>query len=105
MSKSLSRENPQSTNTKVKQLDVDLLMLRIMNGGQAAQFLADAFISSYRLNTLFEHSLAEFLTLDEEAKRLFQEILHIRFFSDLNDAELYEIEKMIVVELSIWGTA
>ena len=77
-------------------LDADLLLKRIKDGGHSGEFLADAFISSYRTYTPFEHSLGEIMKLDLEAIRLFHQILHIRFISGWNDAVLYDIEQEII---------
>ena len=77
-------------------LDRDLLLKRVKDGGHSGQFLADAFISSYRTKTQFKHCLGEIMKLDYEAIRLFHEILHIRFISGWSDAVLYDIEQEII---------
>ena len=77
-------------------LESDLLLQRIKKGGHSGEFLADAFISSYRPYELFEHSLGEIMKLDAEAVRLFHEILHIRFTPNWDDAELYDLEQEII---------
>lgn len=76
-------------------LEVDLLLKRIDDGGHSGQFLADAFISAYRPNRPFQHSLGELPMLDSEALRLFHEILTMRRVSGLTDDGLYELEQRI----------
>ena len=76
-------------------LESDLLLKRIAQGGHSGQFLADAFISAYRTDKPFPHSLGELTQLDPEGFRLFHEILHIRHISGWNDDALYQIEQQI----------
>jgi hypothetical protein len=76
-------------------LDADLLLARITQGGHSGQFLADAFISAYRTNQPFQHSLGELARLDAEGFRIFHEILHIRHIPGWSDEALYEIEQQI----------
>jgi hypothetical protein len=73
-------------------LDHELLLKRIAQGGHSGQFLADAFISAYRTNQSFQHSLGELVRLDSEAFRLFHQILHIRHVPGWSDQLLYDIE-------------
>ena len=76
-------------------LDVDLLLKRVAAGGHLGQFLADAFISAYRTDKPFQHSLGELNRLDTEAFRLFHQVLHIRHIQGWNDDTLYQIEQQI----------
>lgn len=76
-------------------LESDLLIKRVADGGYSGQFLADAFISAYRTDTSFPHSLGGLIKLDAEAFRLFHECLHIRHISGWNDDTLYAIEQQI----------
>ncbi|WP_305907181.1 hypothetical protein Q9L42_017285 [Methylomarinum sp. Ch1-1] len=76
-------------------LETDLLLKRVKDGGHSGQFLADAFISAYRTDQPFNHSLGELIRLDAEGFRLFHEILHIRHVSRWLDSEYYEIEQQI----------
>jgi len=50
----------------------------VKDGGHSGEFLAEAFISSYR-KTPFDHGLGEIIKLDTEAIRLFHQILHIGY--------------------------
>ncbi len=77
-------------------LEVDLLIKRVKQGGHSGQFLADAFISAYRTNQPFQHSLGELLKLDAEGFRLFHQILHIKHISGWRDDDLYQIESQIL---------
>ena len=76
-------------------LETDLLIKRVKDGGYSGQFLADAFVSSYRTDEPFNHPLGKILKLDAEALRLFHEILHFRFIPGWSDQSLYEIEQQI----------
>jgi len=76
-------------------LESQLLLKRVKDGGHSGEFLADAFISSYR-KTPFDHGLGEIIKLDTEAIRLFHEILHIRHVSGWTDNALYELEQQII---------
>jgi len=76
-------------------LEPELLLKRIKDGGHSGQYLADAFISAYRTDQPFPHSLGELIKLDAEAFRLFHEILHIRHVPGWNDDDLYRIEQRI----------
>lgn len=80
-------------------LESDLLLKRIAQGGHSGQFLADAFISAYRTDKPFPHSLGELFKLDPEGFRLFHQILHIRHVSGWNDNNLYQIEQRIIAIL------
>jgi len=77
-------------------LDTDVLLRRVADGGHSGQYLADAFISAYRLNIPFNHGLSELIKLDAEAFRLFHQILHIRHISGWTDEGLYQIEQQIL---------
>ena len=72
-----------------------LLLKRVSDGCHSGQFLADAFVSAYRTDKPFLHSLGELTKLDNEAFRLFHQILHIRYVSRWSDDGLYELEKQI----------
>jgi hypothetical protein len=76
-------------------LETELLLKRIEKGGHSGQFLAAAFLSAYRKNQAFNHSLMELINLDAEGFRLFHQCLHIRHVSGWNDEALYQIEKQI----------
>ena len=82
-------------------LEREVLLQRVKDGGHSGQFLADAFISSYRTNTKFNHSLGEIMKLDYEAIRLFTEILHIRFIRGWSDTVLYDIEQEIIAIMEV----
>ncbi|WP_027159143.1 hypothetical protein [Methylobacter luteus] len=82
-------------------LEVELLLKRIAQGGHSGKFLADAFISAYRIGQPFNRSLGELIRLDTEAFRLFHQILHIRHVSSWSDDVLYEIEQRIKAEKNI----
>ncbi len=75
-------------------LEFMLLLKRVKDGGFSGQYLADAFISMYRI-TPFPHSLGDLKKLDAEGFRLFHEILHARLISGWSDNYLYEIEQQI----------
>jgi len=77
-------------------LESDLLLKRVKDGGHSGEFLAHAFISSYRTHTPFQHSLGEIMKLDKEAIRLFHQILHIRFIKGWSDDVLYDLEQEII---------
>ncbi len=77
-------------------LDTDILLKRVADGGHSGQYLADAFISAYRLSIPFNHSLGELIRLDAEAFRLFHQILHIRHISGWTDESLYQIEQQVL---------
>ncbi|NOR68493.1 MAG: hypothetical protein GQ532_02150 [Methylomarinum sp.] len=76
-------------------IDFDLLLKRVKDGGYSGLFLADAFISYYRTDQPFNHSLGKVLKLDAEAFRILHSILHLRFIPGWNDQELYDIEQEI----------
>lgn len=76
-------------------LEPELLLKRVKDGGHSGQFLADAFISAYRTDTPFPHSLGELIKLDAEGFRLFHQVLHIRHISGWNDDSLYQVEQQI----------
>lgn len=76
-------------------LESDLLLKRVAQGGHSGKFLADAFLSAYRMDQPFEHSLGELTKLDPEGFRLFHEILHIRHTPGWSDDTLYQLEEEI----------
>jgi hypothetical protein len=76
-------------------LEPELLLDRIAQGGHSGQFLADAFISAYRTDQPFQHSLGELSRLDAEGFRLFHEILHMRHVPGWSDDSLYQTEQKI----------
>ncbi|MDO9104818.1 MAG: hypothetical protein Q7U57_07635 [Methylovulum sp.] len=77
-------------------LEPGLLLKRIADGGHSGEFLADAFLSAYRTDKPFPHSLGELIKLDAEGFRLFHQVLHIRHVRPrLSDDALYEIEQQI----------
>ena len=76
-------------------LETDLLLKRVKDGGYSGEFLADAFISHYRTDHPFQHSLGKVIKLDAEAFRLFHQIIHVRFISGWSDQTLYAIEQEI----------
>ncbi|UOA08573.1 hypothetical protein [Methylobacter sp. S3L5C] len=77
-------------------LEPELLLKRIADGGHSGQFLADAFISAYRTQETFAHSLGELIKLDAEAFRLFHEVIHIRHIRGWSDDNLYQIEQQVI---------
>lgn len=77
-------------------LETEILIKRVKNGGHSGQFLADAFLSAYRIDRLFQHSLGELIKLDAEGFRIFHQILHIRYIPKWNDNDLFQIERRIV---------
>ena len=76
-------------------LDTDLLLKRVKDGGYSGLFLADAFISYYRTDHPFPHSLGKLLKLDPEGLRLFHQILSARLIPGWSDEVLYGIEQEI----------
>ena len=76
-------------------LEADCLLKRIEQGGHSGRFLADAFLSAYRTDRPFLHSLGELVKLDAEAFRLFHEVLHIRHVPGWRDDDLFAIEQAI----------
>jgi hypothetical protein len=76
-------------------LEPELLLKRVKDGGYSGQFLADAFISAYRTDTPFPHSLGGLIKLDAEGFRLFHQVLHIRYIPGWNDDRLYRIEQQV----------
>jgi hypothetical protein len=93
--KDILNEQLQERGIKPLTLDPELLLDRITQGGHSGQFLADAFISAYRTNQPFQHSLGELTRLDVEAFKLFHQILHMRHAPGWSDDALYEIEQQI----------
>ncbi|MBT9098767.1 hypothetical protein KFZ76_13740 [Methylovulum psychrotolerans] len=80
-------------------LEPELLLKRIAQGGHSGQFLADAFLSAYRTDKPFLHSLGELGKLDAEGFRLFHQILHIRHVSGWSDDGLYQTEQAVKAAL------
>lgn len=76
-------------------LEPELLLKRIADGGHSGQFLVDAFLSAYRTDKPFLHSLGELIKLDAEGFRLFHQCLHIRHIPGWDDNKLYKIEQKI----------
>ncbi|MEI6270146.1 MAG: hypothetical protein WCP01_14800 [Methylococcaceae bacterium] len=91
------KQQNQEIGLKTLPLESDLLLKRIADGGHSGRFLADAFLSAYRTNKPFLHSLGELIKLDPEAFRLFHEVIHIRHVRGWNDDYLYLLEQLIKV--------
>ena len=91
----LIRQQNQERGLEPLPLESELLLKRISAGGHSGQFLADAFLSAYRTNKPFLHSLGELIKLDTEGFRLFHQVLHIRHISGWSDDKLYQIEQQI----------
>ncbi|MCX7099624.1 MAG: hypothetical protein NTV43_17155 [Methylococcales bacterium] len=91
----LLKQQTEARGLEPLPLESGLLLKRIAQGGHSGQFLADAFISAYRTDKPFMHSLGELGRLDSEGFRLFHEILHIRHVSGWNDDDLYHIEQQV----------
>lgn len=91
----LIEQQNQERGLKPLPLEPELLLKRVADGGHSGQFLADAFLSAYRTDLPFPHSLGELIKLDTEGFRLFHEILHIRHISGWSDDTLYDIEQRI----------
>jgi hypothetical protein len=89
------KEQNQQRGLEPLALEPELLLKRISDGGYSGQYLADAFLSAYRTNKPFSHSLGELIKLDAEGFRLFHQILHIRHIQGWNDDSLYQIEQQI----------
>ena len=94
LSEILAQQN-RERGLEPMQLEEEKLIQRVKDGGHSGQFLADAFISAYRTDQPFNHSLSELIRLDEEAFKLFHQILHIRHVSGWQDDDLYAIEQQI----------
>ncbi|MEF3076407.1 hypothetical protein V2P20_15360 [Methylobacter sp. Wu1] len=92
----LMARQDQERGIKPLSLEPELLLDRIDQGGHSGQFLADAFISAYRTDQPFQHSLGELSRLDAEGFRLFHEILHIRHTPGWSDQLLYDIECQVI---------
>lgn len=90
----IKRQNQERGLTPLP-LEAELLLKRVKAGGHSGQFLADAFISAYRTDTPFPHSLGGLIKLDTEGFRLFHQVLHIRHISGWNDDHLYQIEQQV----------
>jgi hypothetical protein len=81
---------------KPLELEHELLLKRISEGGHSGQFLSDVFLSAYhRFDVPFDHCLGELTLLDDEAFRLFHGILHISHVRDRKEYELYKLAKQI----------
>jgi hypothetical protein len=91
----LMARQDQERGIKPLPLEPELLLDRIARGGHSGQFLADAFLSTYRTDKPFLHSLGELTRLDAEGFRLFHEILHMRHVPGWSDDALYHIELKI----------
>jgi len=91
---SLIKQQDQERGIQPLALEPELLLKRVTQGGHSGQYLADAFISTYR-NQPFAHSLYELIKLDAEGFRLFHQILHCRHVPGWNDEALFQIEKQI----------
>jgi hypothetical protein len=91
----LIRQQNQERGLEPLPLESKLLLKRISEGGHSGQFLADAFLSAYRTDKPFLHSLGELIKLDTEGFRLFHQVLHIRHISGWSDDKLYQIEQQI----------
>lgn len=76
-------------------LESALLLKRVAQGGHSGHYLADAFLSAYRTDQPFDHSLGELIKLDPEGFRLFHEILHIRHIPGWSDDSLFQLEQRI----------
>jgi len=94
-------QDQQAHGLKPLPLELDLLLQRIKTGGHSGGFLADAFLSAYRTDKPFNHSLGELIRLDSEGFRLFHEILHIRHIKGWNDAALYDIEQQVLAMMEV----
>lgn len=94
-------QNQQARGLKPLALEFDLLLQRIKAGGHSGVFLADAFLSAYRTDKLFNHSLGELIRLDSEGFRLFHEILHIRHIKGWNEAVLYDTEQKVLAMMGV----
>ena len=92
----LIRQQNQERGLEPLSLEPELLLKRISDGGHSGQFLADAFISAYRTDQPFLHSLGELIKLDAEGFRLFHQILHIRHIRGWSDEGLYRLEQVIM---------
>jgi hypothetical protein len=89
------KQQSQERGLVLLALEPELLLKRIADGGHSGQFLADAFLSVYRTDKPFPHSLGGLTKLDAEAFRLFHGILHVRFIKGWSDDNLYQIEQRI----------
>jgi len=94
-------QDQQTRGLKPLPLEFDLLLQRIKSGGHSGGFLADAFLSAYRTDKPFNHSLGELVRLDSEGFRLFHEILHIRHIKNWNDAVLYDTEQKVLAMVEV----
>ena len=92
----LIRQQNQERGLEPLPLESELLLKRISDGGHSGQFLADAYLSAYRTDKPFLHSLGELTKLDSEAFRLFHQILHVCHIAGWSDDHLYQIEQQIV---------
>jgi hypothetical protein len=84
-------------------LEPELLLKRITDGGFSGAFLAEAFLSAYRMDRPFHHSLGELVKLDAEGFRLFHQILHIRHTKGWSEAALDDLERKVGLAISAPG--
>ena len=84
-------------------LEPELLLKRISDGGFSGAFLAEAFLSAYRTDRPFRHSLGGLIKLDAEGFRLFHQILHIRHIKGWSEAALDDLERKIELAISAPG--
>jgi hypothetical protein len=91
----LEVKTDQSDILDSSQIDFELLIQRIKQGGHSGLFLADAYLSTYR-GSPFPHALKEIMKLDIPGFRLFMCILHMRQVPGWDDDALYEIEQKII---------
>ena len=90
------KQQDQQRGLEPLPLESSLLLKRIAAGGHSGQFLASAFLSAYRTDKPFLHSLGELIKLDAEGFRLFHQVLHIRHIKGWSDRDLYQIEQQII---------
>lgn len=88
------RLQEQERGSKPLSLQADLLVKRVSEGGFSGQYLADAFLSAYA-GQPFNESLLGLIKLDNEAFRLFHQILHLRFVPGWQEQALYNVELKI----------
>lgn len=95
------KQQDQERGLELMPLERDLLIKRVKAGGHSGQFLADAFLSAYRTERPFQHSLGELTRLDAEGFRLFHQILHIRYIPGWwNDQALFDIEHQVKIMMT-----
>ena len=80
---------------EIASINADALIKRVKQGGYSGEFLAAAFLSTYRIDVLFKFSLSAITCrLDAEAQTLFYQILNMRHLG-WSDSDMYELEKEI----------